>query len=188
MTTGRKIRRAGCGAYTLLELLVAVSLCALLTLAALTSLTFTIRGERSLANYSEMNERARRMLEQLGRDLRATGGVPALGYSSTSLQLSVPSDLTGTNWQTVTWSYDATTATLTRRVAGGSPVVYATNVRSFNFKYFNNSGAVPTSEVDLKQVQLSMSMQRYLGTTNSASVSDYVISAQFTLRAKTTAV
>lgn len=188
MTTERKIRRIRDGGYTLVELMVAVSLCALLTLAALTSLTFTVRGERSLANYSEMNEKARRMLEQLGRDLRATGGVPTLGYSSTSLQLSVPSDLTGTNWQTVTWAYNASAATLSRTVAGGTAVIYATDVRSFNFKYFNNSGAAPTSEVDLKQVQLSMSMQRYLGTTNSASVSDYVISAQFTLRAKSTAV
>ncbi|SDS23144.1 hypothetical protein SAMN05444173_2268 [Opitutus sp. GAS368] len=168
--------------------MIAVTLCALLTLAGLTSFILTLQGERSLANYSEMNEKARKMLEQVGRDLRSAGDVPAGGYSSTSLQILIPSDTTGTNWQTVTWAYNANAGTFTRTVAGGPAVTYATNVTTFNFKYYNNNGVAPSSDVDLKQVQLSMSMQRYLTTSNAASNSEYVISAQFTLRSKSTTV
>jgi prepilin-type N-terminal cleavage/methylation domain-containing protein len=176
------------GGFTLVEVMIAVTLCSLLTLAALTSFTFTLQGERSLANYSEMNAKARKMLEQVGRDMRSAGDVTAGGYSSTSLQISVPTDTTGTNWQYVTWSYDGNAGTLTRTVAGGSPVTYATNITAFNFKYFNNNGVAPSSEVDLKQVQLSMSMQRYLTTSNALTTSEYVISAQFTLRSKSTTI
>jgi prepilin-type N-terminal cleavage/methylation domain-containing protein len=176
------------GGFTLVEVMIAVTLCALLTGAALTSFTFTLQGERSLANYSEMNAKARKMLEQVGRDLRSAGDVPAGGYSSTSLQILVPSDTTGNNWQTVTWAYNAIAGTFTRTLAGSAAVTYATNITSFNFKYYNNNGVAPTSDVDLKQVQLSMSMQRYLTTSNAASTSEYVISAQFTLRSKSTTI
>jgi prepilin-type N-terminal cleavage/methylation domain-containing protein len=174
--------------FTLVEVMIALTLCSLLTLAAITAFTFTLQGECSLANYSEMNAKARKMLEQVGRDLRSAGDVAPGGYSSTSLQISIPADTTGTNWQSVTWSYQGNTGTLTRMVAGGSPVTYATNITAFNFKYFNNNGVAPSSDVDLKQVQLSMCMQRYLTTSHAASTSEYVISAQFTLRSKSTTI
>ena len=180
-------RRGGRG-FTLVEVMISSVLCAVLTLAALTALVFTVQGEHSLANYSEMNEKARKMLEQFGRDMRSAGRVPAAGYSSTALQVLIPSDLTGTNWQAVTWSYNASAGTLSRTLGGGATVVYVANVETMNFKYFNNNGVAPSSEVDLKQVQLTMSIRRYLSGANSASVSEYVVSAQFTLRSKSTSV
>src|SRR4051812_11073318 len=82
--------------FTLVEVMISVSLAALLLLAAMTSFLFTLRGERSLANYSELNARARQMLEKMGRDFRMAGDVPAGGFSSSSVLVKVPTDSTAT--------------------------------------------------------------------------------------------
>lgn len=171
--------RAG---FTLVEVLISVTLAALLMLAALTSFLFTLRGERSLANYSEMNARARVVLDKMGRDFRMAGDVPAGGFNSTSVLIKVPTDSTATTWQEVTWSYNATAGTVTRTV-GGVGTVYAINVSSFVFTYYNTAGMAPGNDVELKQIQLSM---RLLRSVQSTTTSEYVTSAQFTLRAKST--
>lgn len=162
----------------------AVTLAALLMLAALTSFLFTLRGERSLANYSDMNARARLLLEKMGRDFRMAGDVPAGGFNSTSVTIKVPTDRTAAAWQDVTWAYHASTGTVTRTV-GGVSTVYATNVTSFVFTYYNIAGLAPGNDVELKQIQLSMRLYR---TVQLAVTSEYVTSAQFTLRAKSTAI
>ncbi len=177
-------RRARRG-FTLVEVLIATTLASILTLACVTAFLYTIRGERSLANYGEMNQKARVLLEQMGRDFRSAGDVPAGGFNSTSVTLKVPTDTTGTVWQTVIWAYDATHAQITRTDASGNVKVYASNVTSFAFSYYNTSGNTPSNDVELKQIQLSMRMLR---NVQSAQTSEYVISAQFTLRAKSTTV
>ncbi len=170
------------GGFTLVEVLISVTLAAMLMLAALTSFLFTLRGERSLANYSEMNAKARMLLDKIGRDFRMAGDVPAGGFNSSSVLIKVPTDSSATTWQDVTWSYNATAGTVTRTV-GGVGTIYATNVTSFVFTYYNTAGVAPGNDVELKQIQLSM---RLLRTVQSAATSEYVTSAQFTLRAKST--
>ena len=91
MQAGPTFKRRQRG-FTLVEILIATSLAAMLTLAALTSFLFTLRGERSLANYSEMNAKARKVLEQMGRDFRSAGDVPTGTFNSTSVTCSVPVD------------------------------------------------------------------------------------------------
>jgi hypothetical protein len=96
--------------------------------------------------------------------------------------IKVPADSTATTWQDVTWAYNATTRTVTRTV-GGVATVYAKDVTSFVFTYYNTAGVAPGNDVELKQIQLSMRLYR---TVQSAATSEYVTSAQFTLRAKST--
>jgi prepilin-type N-terminal cleavage/methylation domain-containing protein len=168
--------------FTLVEIMISTTLASFLTLAALTSFLFTVRGEMSLANYSEMNSKARKTLEQMGEDFRSAGDVPVGGFSSTSVTCSVPLDSTASSWQNVVWAYDANAKTLTRTV-GGVSTTYATNVSSFLFTFYNVAGNTPGNDVELKQIQLSMRILRNVGTITT---SEYVISAQFTLRAKST--
>ena len=174
-------RRSRAG-FTLVEVLISVTLAALLSLAAITAFLFTLRGERSLANYGEMNARARLVLDMMGRDFRMAGDVPAGGFNSSSVLIKVPTDSSATAWQDVTWSYNAAAKTVTRTV-GGVGTIYATNVTSFVFTYYNTAGMAPGNDVELKQIQLSM---RMLTMVQSATTSEYVTSAQFTLRAKST--
>ena len=146
-------RRRG---FSLVELLISLGLVMLLTLALLTSYVFIARGDRSLANYGEMNAQARKLLEQLGRDLRSATDVT--NFTATSLSLTVPTNV-------------AATAT------------YARDVQVFAFYYTNSNNVQTTSLVQVKQVQLSLRMLRLVA---SSVTSEYVISAQFTMRAKST--
>lgn len=169
-------------AFTLVEVLVSVTLASMLSLAAITSFLFTLRGERSLANYSEMNARARMVLEQMGHDFRMAGDVPAGSFNSSSVLIKLPTDPSATAWQDVTWSYNATAGTVSRTV-GGTSTVFASDVTNFIFTYYNTAGVAPGNDIELKQVQVSM---RLIRQVQSATTSEFITSAQFTLRAKST--
>lgn len=163
--------------FTLVELLVATSLTAILTAAIMSSFIFILRAERSLANYAEMNTQARRLLEQLGRDARSAADVT--NTTTTGITMRVPSNLSGT-LQDVTYTYNAGAGTLSRQI-GGVTTVLVRNVSAMTFNFLNSSNTLTTSLLELKQVQVSLRIVRLV---QQATTSEYVISAQYTLRAK----
>lgn len=171
-------RRARRG-FTLVEVLVSTTLLGLLMLAVLTSFVFLLRSQQSLANYTDMNADARRLLELLSRDTRSATTVT--DFTATSLTLVVPVDTAGGTGE-VTYDFDPADSVM-RRTAAGATVTLATGVDAFRFTYLNGNNAVTTSLAELKQVQLSLHLAR---TVSLATTSQYVISAQYTLRAKPT--
>ena len=172
--------RAG---FSLVELMISLTLVMMLTLALLTSFTFIARGDRSLTNYGEMNAQARKLLEQLGQDLRSATDVT--NFTSTDLYLIVPTNTAGTTTQSVIWSFNSVNSAVTRQDGSGTKT-YAQNVDTFSFYYYNSArpSAETTSLVEVKQVQLKLRMLRLVASTIT---SEYVISSQFTMRAKSTA-
>jgi type II secretory pathway pseudopilin PulG len=168
------------GAFSLVELLISLTLVMMLTLALLTSYVFIARGDRSLTNYGEMNAQARKLLEQLGADLRAATDVT--NFTATSLSLTVPTNVSATTTEDVIWGYDSATSIVTRQSSSGSTTL-ARDVQIFAFYYTNTNNVETASIVEVKQVQLSMRMLRLVA---SSVTSEYVISAQFTMRAKST--
>ncbi len=171
--------------FSLVELLISLTLIMMLTLALLTSFTFIARGDRSLQNYGEMNAQARKLLEQLGQDLRSATDV--VNFTPTQLHLTVPTNTAGTITKDVIWTNDSVAGTVTRQSTAGT-ATYATNVEpnSFSFYYYNSASpsAETTSLVEVKQVQIKLRMLRLVAGTIT---SEYVISSQFTMRAKSTA-
>jgi type II secretory pathway pseudopilin PulG len=181
MSAGRlSTHRTSTAGFSLVELLISLGLVMLLTLALLTSFTFIARGDRSLTNYGDMNTQARKLLEQLGQDLR--GATDVVDFTTTSLTLTVPTNPAATATQTVIWSYDGVSRVLTRVDSAGTKTL-ARDVDTFSFFYFNGINAPTTSLVEVKQIQLSMRMLRLVASTIT---SEYVISAEFTMRAKST--
>ena len=174
------LRRAPLAGLTLVEVIVAMTLLGLLMTAVLSSFVFILRGERSLANYTEMNSEARMMLELLGRD--AKSAVAVTNFTVTSLTLVVPTNTSGGTTE-VTYEFDAAADSLVRET-GGQTTTLVEDVEDFAFRYLNSNNVVTSSLAELKQVQLSL---RILRTVSRASTSQYVISAQYTLRAKPTA-
>lgn len=157
-----------------------MTLLGLLMAAVLSSFVFLLRGERSLANYTTMNAEARRMLELLGRD--AKSAVAVTNFTTTSLTLVVPVNTAGGTTE-VTYELDAATDSLVREI-GGAATTLVEDVTDFSFRYLNGNNVATTSLAELKQVQLSLRIAR---TVSLAATSQYVISAQYTLRAKQTA-
>src|SRR5262245_40396907 len=95
-------RRAG---FSLVELLISLSLVMMLTLALLSSYVFIARGDQSLANYGEMNAKARALLDRFSIDVRSATSVTAC--STTSITLSVPTNPDGSTTQDVLWDYNS---------------------------------------------------------------------------------
>lgn len=183
MSAGRHSSRRKAGGFTLAELLISLGLIAMLTLALLTSFTFIARGDRSLQNYGDMNATARKLLEQLGQDLRSATDV--VNFTANEVALVIPTNVAGTTTQDVVWSYDTVNQTVTRESTAGT-TTYARDVETFHFYYYNSASpsAETTSLVEVKQVQLKLRMLRLVA---GAITSEYVISSQFTMRAKSTA-
>jgi hypothetical protein len=161
--------------------MISLSLMMMLTLALLTSHVFIARGDYSLANYIEMNVQTRALLEQLGRDLRSATDVT--NFTATTLTLTVPTNPAATATQDVLWSFDSAAGTVTRQDSGGAKILVR-DVQSFAFYYTNSNSVETASLVEVKQVQLSLRIVRLVA---SNTTSQYVISAQFTMRAKSTA-
>lgn len=169
------------GGFSLVELLISLTLVMMLTLALLTSYVFIARGDRSLQNYGDMNAQARKLLERLGEDLR--GATDVTNFTATSLTLTLPTNLAGTTSQDVVWDFDSAGGNVTRQDAT-STAMLARDVQTFAFYYANSNNVETASLVEVKQVQLSLRMVRLVA---SSITSEYVISAQFTMRAKSTA-
>lgn len=166
--------------FSLVELLISLSLVMMLTLALLTSYLFIARGDRSLQNYGEMNAQARKMLELLGQDLRAATDVT--NFDANTLSLTVPANAAVSATDDVTWEYNSVDRTVTRQDDSGTTTL-ARDVDSFSFYYANGNNVTTTSLIEVKQVQLSLRMLRLVALSVT---SEYVISAQFTMRAKST--
>jgi len=181
MSAGHPDRRRRASGFSLVELMISLTLVMLLTLALLTSHVFIARGDQSLQNYGDMNSQARRLLEQLAGDLRAATDVT--NFTASSVSLTVPTNAAGTTTQDVTWEYDSVSETVTREDDGGA-VVFARDVDTFELFYANSNSVETASLIEVKQVQLSMRMLRMVAGTIT---SQYVISAQYTMRAKSTA-
>lgn len=165
---------------SLVEVLVSTSLLGMLMAAVLSSFVFLLQGEQSIANYNSMNADARELLELLSRDAKSATTVT--NFTAQSLTLTVPLNTTG-GTQDVTYEFDAATDSCVRD-AGGVRRTLVPNVGDFTFRYLNGNNSITTSLAELKQVQLSM---RIVRRVSFSSNSQYVISAQYTLRAKPTA-
>lgn len=167
--------------FSLVELLISLTLVMMLTLALLTSFTFIARGDQSLTNYGDMNNQARKLLEQLGADLRSATDVT--NFTASTVTLTVPTNPAVSATQDVVWTYNSVNGTVSRVDNTGTKLL-ARDVETFSFYYYNGSNVATTSLVEVKQIQLSMRMLRLVASTLT---SEYVISAQFTMRAKSTA-
>ncbi len=178
MSASDRSRHAAAG-LTLVEVMVSMTLLGLLFSAVLSSFLFIVRGEQSLAHYTTMNAEARTMLELLSRD--AKSAVAVTNFTATSLTLVVPQN-TASATAEVTYEFDAANSSLVRET-GGVETRLVSDVDTFTFHYLNCNNATTTSLAELKQVQLSLRIMR---TVSLATTSQYVISAQYTLRAKPT--
>lgn len=181
-------RRRACAAFSLIEVMVAASLGALIMGAVLSTFLFIGRSTVNMRNYTDMETQSRNAMETFAQDVRMASDVNWL--SSTSLALTAKDSGADVVY---TYTYSSGAKTLTRQRTApttGAADVLVTDVKSLTFTAYQ----IDTVSVSLaglpsvvankatKQVQLSIETER---TNPTLAIStNKVISARFILRNK----
>ncbi|MFP4540235.1 MAG: type II secretion system protein J [Opitutales bacterium] len=173
--SARRLRTARAG-FTLVEILIAMTLSALALTVTASGLLALGKGSESLLNYSEMNTESRAALELLGRHLRSTQDVSAAsatGFVITRLDSAgQPQDLR--------YNYEADKGTLTvTDLATGDAEILLRDVSSLTLAYYTLQQAPTSNALEVKHVQLEAELERQV---LSVANRNYIISARFMLR------
>lgn len=169
----RTARRDG---YSLLELIIATTLGALVSTAVFSLFLFVARSSLGIVNYSEMNTESRFGLELLGRDVRSAQQI-ASGFSEETFELTLPGGAT------VSYRYrpEAPGRPLVREDPSGEETVILSGVEALRFLYFDLQGGSATVPLHVKQIQLQTRLVR---RTVSFDNTERVVSARYVLRNK----
>lgn len=193
-------RSSKCRAFSLVELMIAASLSAIIMAAVLSSVVAITKSSLRLADYSRMESETMRALEMLARDIRMsqsiTTDVPAATDWRTrfrlpggpeirmqSITLTIPNS-TNTSTSTVVYAFSGSTFT---RTTGGVTTTLISDVESSSAKFvpYNLSQVMGASDLETQQILVYMTITpNSLG--NYVSATKRVISARFVLRNKGT--
>jgi type II secretory pathway pseudopilin PulG len=187
-----KTRSARLPAFTLVEVLVSVSLASVVLAAVLSSYVFLGRNLVRLANYQALETKAREALAYLQRDVALASSVKS-GTTPTanSVTLVLP---TGE----VTYSFDGSTGTLRRQAATGpSPdflLLQGDRCRcsAFAFDYLTTTAVAPVSQLDpsrnvpysIKQIVVRFDLETPGGQSVGTRTTYSAVSGRFLLRNK----
>jgi prepilin-type N-terminal cleavage/methylation domain-containing protein len=179
-------------AFTLVEVLVSMSLASAILAAVLSSFVFLGRNLVRLANYQALETKSREALTYLQRDLAAAQAVKSgTTPTPTSVTLVLPAG-------EVTYSFDGTTGSVRRQATTGAnrDFFLLKNDRcactTFAFDYQTTTGGAPTSQLDpssnvpygIKQILVRFVVANP-GTDAAAVRTSYsAVSARFLLRNK----
>jgi hypothetical protein len=165
---------------SLVELMVATSLGALIMTGILTVFLFIGRTSANMSSYVDLESQARESLERFAQDARQASSITYT--SATEINLTV-------NSTSITYGYDAATAQFYRTLSGTRTNLLS-GIIAFSFIGYKLDGPqVSLSNLALagtntKQIQLSLKAQRVNRT--AAAVSNTVLSARYILRNKVT--
>jgi prepilin-type N-terminal cleavage/methylation domain-containing protein len=197
-------RRGDCG-LTLVEVMVVAALSAIL-LASLIQVYLTLgRSSVNLANYSVLEQHARRGLEIFAVDARGAAGVqwndPAVNQGGKSIILTIPPVEANDPPTEVMYYYDTDSSSphyrsFCRRVKSaddasfGPPTVLVGNVGSFGIDRFKTGtfdaagkATAALNDLETKQLQLTLTASRR--TQTAANVTNVILSARYVMRNKT---
>jgi len=161
--------------YTLVELMIGLTLASVLMLAVLSTYLFLGRGSTRLSYQHALEIEARSMIETLASDVRNTKSIASASATGLGLVL--------VDGSTVTYSYASNTLTRdpgTGAVAlikdiKGEKVQVSVTLPAFAFSYYTTTGGSPTYQssgtlepISIKQVAFNGTLQA--GTTTQAQV------------------
>lgn len=177
-------------AFTLVELLVAVTLSAFILLGVLTTTVQLMRTGIDLAQYSEMESQVRTGLETLGHDLRSASAIK--WNNASDLTLTVPQSDGSTTEVTYAWTSasqslfrvpgadSAVTAGRLTLITGIPPL--PDGAAGLTFSRFDAAGNPTASDAATKQIQVTLTVARRAAIGPAATEGG--VSETFTLRNK----
>lgn len=189
MTTSHEARKRSPRGFSLIELLVAVTISGLVLAGVLTTTVLITRGGIRLANYSEMDVQIRRALEQFGGEARLATDLTWNGTSDVTL--TVPDENGATSTVTYAWSSAtqsffrvpgvSSAATTGRIVLVRDLAAPAGGTNGVVFERLTRTGTAATTDAAAKFVRVSFTLSR---TRIPGTSSTERASAVFALRNK----
>ncbi len=190
MRANHSVARQRSGGFTLVEVLVAVTISVFVLGGVLAANLQIMRGGVRLSHYVEMDSQVRRALEFLSRDLKAATAITWNG--SSDLTLTLPVSGGGTTQVTYAWTSasgtffrvaGASSATLVGRLelVRGIPTL-SDGSAGLTFARFDRDGVATTTNAATKSIQVNMTVGRSARGAGAGSTT--MVSATYTLRAK----
>jgi Tfp pilus assembly protein PilW len=181
--TSNPHRARKAGGFSLVELMIAAGLSAVVLTAILTMFLFLSRSGANLRNYSDMEYQARKALEIFAEDVRQASAITWNSNSQITLVV---------NSANVVYLYSSSTGMFSRVDASSNrELITGITAGTFVFRAFNVAGAelplaaaadLTLASSSTKQLQISLESSRTLRTV--ARASNTVLSARFILRNK----
>lgn len=147
MVSRASVQSSGARGFTLAELIVGISLSAVITLGVISSFTFVGRNLVRLSNHSELQTRSAIAIATLQKDVARTTSVFAASPTSLSLTLNNA----GTS-ETVTYLWDATRGEVTR-IAPFHSYVVLRKVTQLQFSYADADGNVTAVPAAIRRIE-----------------------------------
>jgi type IV pilus assembly protein PilW len=171
--------------FTLVELMVSMSIGLAILAAVTTTFMSQTRIYNSQEQINEMQQNARGVLDILSRELKMAGYKPNGGgfngvtYSTT--QLMVQADLnsdgaistSSTTNEQITYAHDSANQRITRAVGTGSAQVLAEHITAFTFNYLDSAGAATTVSANIRQVSITITAKTAKPDPNYTSDGGY---------------
>ena len=173
--------------FTIVELMIAVILSAIVFAAIFAGYIFMARNLTRLADFEQQQVQNRQVLYQFEKD--AGNALQVATASSGTLVLTMSSG-------TVTYTYSSTNNNLVRTdttVTPNTTVTELSNIVSasvpvpvpFTFRYYTNLGSITSTTINIKQIELTY-VSAIGNSANGTLSSTTVTSARVTLKNKTT--
>jgi prepilin-type N-terminal cleavage/methylation domain-containing protein len=128
--------------WTLVEMLVAVGIFSLMSMALMGTYIFSVKSMAAMYNYAALDQYNRQAMDQLTREIRQS--LKVLDYNTNSITILTARD-DGTAGPTVTYSFSPTTKKLLRLSSEGNRLLL-TNCCLLSFQLFTRCPTNPTLE------------------------------------------
>jgi type IV pilus assembly protein PilW len=160
--------------FTLLEVLISMAAGSVLLSTVVTILVLQYKTVDVQEQIIEMVQTARAALDMMGREIRMAGldtagaGFNGISYNPSKIQIATdfrgekpkdPSDgdINDPN-ERIVYCFDPSHSQIDRNTGGGDQP-FAENVQSFSFEYLDAQGKTTTSNVDIRQVRVRITVR-----------------------------
>lgn len=149
-------------AFTLVEVLMASAVGAIVMGGIVTTYIISLRGFRAISNYTEIHADGRYAMDKFARDMRAVNDIASFTASS-YIRVTIPTNFTSSGAvsgvKTITYSYSSGSLYRTDS-SGGGMVMLTTNILSFALNLFDKAGNTTTVTSSARGIQLDMTLRK----------------------------
>lgn len=170
MLMGKDRKLPNDGGYTLIELMVAITIGMIVMASVATTFTTQTRAYSAQEQINQMEQNARGALDIMSREIKMAGYRPnggtvtgVVSYTGTSLTIQADLNADGTistggnDNEQIAYAYDSVNKKITRQVGADTAATLAENISAFTFAYYQSSGTTAaTSATNIRRIKIAL--------------------------------